>query len=180
MELFRTSRLDGTYLRLIKKIKRSPLLILDDFGLAPFDTISRQTMMDLVEDRHEQASMIISSQIPVAKWHELIGEGTIADAILDRIVNSAHRITLTGNSLRKKEAWWEKPDTFNPQKVARYHRNIHFEREEESLYCYGELLKVPFAVSEVKTVNSYQINLSVPENIYRKIGAPGNLNESPG
>jgi DNA replication protein DnaC len=104
MELFRTSRLDGTYLRLIKKIKRSPLLILDDFGLAPFDTISRQTMMDLVEDRHEQASMIISSQIPVAKWHELIGEGTIADAILDRIVNSAHRITLTGNSLRKKEA----------------------------------------------------------------------------
>ncbi|MFM1744440.1 MAG: hypothetical protein RLZZ630_377 [Bacteroidota bacterium] len=104
MELFRTSRLDGTYLRLIKKIKRSPLLILDDFGLAPFDTISRQTMMDLVEDRHEQASMIISSQIPVAKWHELIGEGTIADAILDRIVNSAHRITLTGNSLRKKVA----------------------------------------------------------------------------
>ena len=102
MELFRTARLDGTYLKLIKKIKRSPLLILDDFGLAPFDSASRQTMMDLVEDRHDQSSTIIASQIPVNKWHDLIGEGTIADAILDRIVNSAHRITLSGNSLRKK------------------------------------------------------------------------------
>src|SRR5690606_32892863 len=102
MELFRAARLDGTYLRLIKKINRSPLLILDDFGLAPFDPNSRQTLMDLVEDRHDQSSTIITSQIPVNKWHELIGEGTIADAILDRIVNSAHRISLNGKSLRKK------------------------------------------------------------------------------
>lgn|SRR5690606_34420567 len=102
MELFRAARLDGTYLRLIKKIKRSPLLILDDFGLAPFDGNWRQTLMDLVEDRHDQTSTIITSQIPVNKWHELIGEGTIADAILDRIVNSAHRISLNGKSLRKK------------------------------------------------------------------------------
>jgi DNA replication protein DnaC len=102
MELVRTARLDGTYLKLIKKINRSPLLILDDFGLAPFDSTARQTLMDLAEDRHDQSSTIIASQIPVNKWHELIGEGTIADAILDRIVNSAHRITLSGNSLRKK------------------------------------------------------------------------------
>jgi DNA replication protein DnaC len=102
MELFRTARLDGTYLKLIKKVKRSPLLILDDFGLAPFDSSARQTLMDVVEDRHDQSSTIIASQIPVSQWHGLIGEGTIADAILDRIVNSAHRITLTGNSLRKK------------------------------------------------------------------------------
>jgi DNA replication protein DnaC len=102
MELFRTGRMDGTYLKLIKKIKRSPLLILDDFGLAPFDANSRQTLLDLVEDRHDQASTIISSQIPVGKWHDLIGEGTIADAVLDRIVNSAHRISLNGKSLRKK------------------------------------------------------------------------------
>lgn len=101
LELFRTARLDGTYLHLIKKIKRSPLLILDDFGLAPFDSASRQTLMDLVEDRHDQASTVIASQIPVNKWHDLIGEGTIADAILDRIVNAAHRVTLSGNSLRK-------------------------------------------------------------------------------
>jgi DNA replication protein DnaC len=102
MELLRTARLDGSYLKVIKKIKRSQLLILDDFGLAPFDSNARQTLMDLVEDRHDQASTAIASQIPVAKWHELIGEGTIADAILDRVVNSAHRITLTGKSLRKK------------------------------------------------------------------------------
>ncbi len=102
MELFRTARLDGTYLKLIKKIKRSPLVILDDFGLAPFDANARQILLDLVEDRHEQASIIITSQIPVGKWHELIGEGTIADAVLDRIVNAAHRISLTGKSLRKK------------------------------------------------------------------------------
>jgi len=102
MELLKTARLDGTYLKLIKTIKRSTLLILDDFGLAPFDSNSRQTLMDLVEDRHDQTSTIIASQIPVSGWHELIGEGTIADAILDRIVNSSHRITLSGQSLRKK------------------------------------------------------------------------------
>lgn len=104
MEMFRVGRMDGTYLKLIRKIKRSPLLILDDFGLAPFDAGSRQTMLDLVEDRYDQASIIIASQIPVNNWHELIGEGTIADAILDRIVNSAHRIVLNGKSLRKKVA----------------------------------------------------------------------------
>jgi DNA replication protein DnaC len=102
MELLKTARMDGSYLKLIRNIKRSNLLILDDFGLAPFDSNSRQALMDLIEDRHEQASTIIASQIPVAGWHQLIGEGTISDAILDRIVNSSHRITLEGKSLRKK------------------------------------------------------------------------------
>lgn len=102
MEMFKTARLDGSYLKLTNRIKRSPLLILDDFGLSPFDNNARQAMMDLVEDRHDLASTIITSQIPVGKWHDIIGEGTIADAILDRIVNSAHRITLSGKSLRKK------------------------------------------------------------------------------
>lgn len=102
MELFKTARLDGSYLKLIKRIKRSALLILDDFGLAPFDANGRQTLMDLIEDRHDQASTIIASQIPVSGWHALIGEGTIADAILDRIVNSSHRLNLNGQSLRKK------------------------------------------------------------------------------
>lgn len=102
MEMLKTARLDGSYIKVLKQIKRCSLLILDDFGLAPFDTPARQALMDIVEDRHEQASTIIASQIPVAGWHELIGEGTIADAILDRVVNSAHRITLNGKSLRKK------------------------------------------------------------------------------
>jgi DNA replication protein DnaC len=102
MELLKTARMDGSYLKLIRNIKRSTLLILDDFGLAPFDSNSRQSLMDLIEDRHEQASTIIASQTPVAGWYQIIGEGTIADAILDRIVNSSHRINLDGQSLRKK------------------------------------------------------------------------------
>jgi DNA replication protein DnaC len=102
MELLKTARLDGSYLQLIKRLKRSSLLILDDFGLAPFDSQSRQALMDLIEDRHDHNSTIITSQIPVSGWHELIGEGTIADAILDRIVNSSHRLNLDGQSLRKK------------------------------------------------------------------------------
>lgn len=104
MDQLRTSRVDGSYLKVMKRIKRSQLLILDDFGLSPFDSQTRQAMMDLIEDRHDQASTIIASQIPVSGWYELIGESTIADAILDRIVNSSHRINLEGESLRKKKA----------------------------------------------------------------------------
>lgn len=102
MELMKTARLEGTYLKLTRKIKRCDLLILDDFGLTPFDQSARQSLMDLIEDRHDHAATIITSQIPVGNWHEIIGEGTIADAILDRIIPSAHRISLTGKSLRKK------------------------------------------------------------------------------
>lgn len=104
MDQLRNSRVDGSYLKVMKRIKRSQLLILDDFGLSPFDNQTRQAMMDLIEDRHDQASTIIASQIPVSGWYELIGESTIADAILDRIVNSSHRINLEGESLRKKKA----------------------------------------------------------------------------
>lgn len=102
MELLKTARLDGSYLNMIKKLKRTSLLILDDFGLAPFDSQGRQALMDLIEDRYDNTSTIITSQIPVSAWHEIIGESTIADAILDRIVNSSHRLTLNGESLRKK------------------------------------------------------------------------------
>lgn len=102
MELLKTARMDGSYLKVIKRIQNTTLLLLDDFGLAPFDALSRQALMDLIEDRHDKNSTIITSQIPVSGWHQLIGEGTIADAILDRIVNSSHRLTLSGESLRKK------------------------------------------------------------------------------
>lgn len=101
-ERFKSSRLEGTYLKFLKYVKKFDLLILDDFGLAPFDTQARQTLMDLIEERYDHASIIITSQIPVKAWYELIGESTIADAILDRIVNSSHRIDLNGQSLRKK------------------------------------------------------------------------------
>lgn len=95
------SKLDGTYLKELRKIGKVNLLILDDFGLQAFDNHSRETLMDIVDDRHSQMSTIVSSQIPVSAWYDIIGEGTIADAILDRLVNSSHRIDLKGESLRK-------------------------------------------------------------------------------
>jgi DNA replication protein DnaC len=93
---------DGSYIREINRIEKHDLLILDDFGLAPLDNIARMILLEIIEDRHNRKSTIISSQLPVAKWHEIIGESTIADAILDRMVHSAHRIDLKGESMRKK------------------------------------------------------------------------------
>lgn len=81
--------------------KRQDLLIIDYFGLLPIDSANRSALMEIVEDRHNRASMIITSQLPVNCWHEVIGEKTVADAILDRIVHDAHRIELRGESLRK-------------------------------------------------------------------------------
>jgi DNA replication protein DnaC len=92
---------DGSYIREISKIERQDLLILDDFGLVPIDSQNRSALMEIVEDRHKKASMIITSQLPINCWHEVIGEKTIADAILDRIVHDAHRVELRGESLRK-------------------------------------------------------------------------------
>jgi len=95
-------KVDGTYLKELEKLTKTELLILDDFGLQAFDNQDRETLMDIIDDRHGKKSTVISSQIPVSTWYEIIGgEGTIADAILDRIVNSSHRIDLKGESLRK-------------------------------------------------------------------------------
>ncbi|MFM7021675.1 MAG: IS21-like element helper ATPase IstB [Flavobacteriales bacterium] len=98
----KVAKLEGSYLKEIEKIQKTELLILDDFGLQPFDNHHREALLDIMEDRYNKSSVIIATQIPVAKWHELIGEGTIADAILDRLVNSSHRLELKGQSLRKK------------------------------------------------------------------------------
>lgn len=95
-------KMDGTYLKELKKLMKCDLLILDDFGLQSFDNSTREVLMDIIEERYNEKSTIISSQIPVSAWYETIGEGTIADAILDRIVNSSHRIELDGESLRKQ------------------------------------------------------------------------------
>jgi DNA replication protein DnaC len=95
------SKVDGTYIRELKKLSKTDLLILDDFGLQAFDNHAREALMDIIDDRHTQSSTIVSSQIPVSAWYDIIGEGTIADAILDRLVNSSHRIDLKGESLRK-------------------------------------------------------------------------------
>jgi DNA replication protein DnaC len=95
------SKVDGTYLRELRKLQNTDLLILDDFGLQAFDVSAREIMMDIIDDRFNETSTVVSSQIPVSAWYDIIGEGTIADAILDRLVNSSHRIDLKGESLRK-------------------------------------------------------------------------------
>ena len=103
------AKADGSYVKEIGKIERQQLLILDDFGIQPFDAQNRAALMEIIEDRYGKSSLIITSQLPVSKWHEVIGEKTIADAILDRIVHNAHRIELRGESMRKKR----KPDDKN-------------------------------------------------------------------
>jgi DNA replication protein DnaC len=96
------AKADGSYIAEIAKMERQHLLILDDFGIQPLDAQSRSAFMEIIEDRHEKASTLITSQVPITKWYEVIGEQTIADAIMDRIIHNAHRIELTGDSLRKK------------------------------------------------------------------------------
>ncbi len=85
----------------LKKITSVKLLLLDDFGLQAMDNTAREVLLDVIDERHQKTSTIISSQIPVSAWYDIIGESTIADAVLDRLVNSSHRINLTGESLRK-------------------------------------------------------------------------------
>lgn len=93
----------GTILAELKRIERTDLLILDDFGIQPFDSQSRVTLLDIIEDRHQKRSTIITSQIPVKEWYDVIGEKTIADAVLDRIVHHSLRVELFGESLRRKK-----------------------------------------------------------------------------
>jgi DNA replication protein DnaC len=97
------AKADGSYIKEIAKIERGQLLILDDFGIQPFDAQSRASLMEIIEDRHSKGSVIITSQVPVTKWHEIIGEKTVADAILDRIVHESHRLEITGESMRKNK-----------------------------------------------------------------------------
>lgn len=96
------ARADGSIYKLFEKLSQTKLLILDDFGLTHLERQQQMDLMEIIEDRHAQNSTIISSQLPVASWYEIIGEATIADAILDRLVHTSHRIELRGESLRKK------------------------------------------------------------------------------
>lgn len=100
--MLKTSKADGSYPKQIGKLEKQDLLILDDFGPKPLDNINRHALMEIIEDRHGQRSTIIASQLPVSKWHDIIGERTLADAILDRLVHTAHRIDIKGESMRRK------------------------------------------------------------------------------
>lgn len=98
------SRADGRYLRLLKGLAKVDLIILDDWGLEALTKDQRNDLLEILEDRHNQKSLIITSQIPLENWHSLVGESTHADAILDRVVHNAHIINLKGDSMRKKTA----------------------------------------------------------------------------
>jgi len=95
------SQADHSYDREIRKIQRAELVILDDFGLQPLDAKDRMSLLEILEDRHGKNSTVVVTQIPVAKWHDIIGDSTIADAICDRLIHSSFRIDMKGESVRK-------------------------------------------------------------------------------
>lgn len=98
------ARGDGRYAKLLRSLARVNLLILDDWGPEPLGPEPRRDLLEIVEDRYDSGSLLITSQLPIARWYELIGDPTLADAILDRIVHNAYRIELSGDSLRKRRA----------------------------------------------------------------------------
>jgi len=104
LEALALARGDGRHGRLLKAIGRVQLLILDDWGLAQLTSEQRRDLLEIMDDRHDRGSTIVTSQLPVDHWHTVIGDPTIADAVLDRLVHNAHRLVLTGESLRKRAA----------------------------------------------------------------------------
>lgn len=98
------ARGDGSYTRLLARLAKTDLLVIDDWGLAPLTAAERHDLLEVLEDRSERAATLITSQIPVKAWHDLIGEPTVADAICDRLIHSAYIIELHGPSLREIRA----------------------------------------------------------------------------
>lgn len=98
------ARADGSYTKLLARIAKTDLLVIDDWGLSPLDDPQRRDLLEVFEDRHESRSTVVTSQLPQKKWHAYIGDPTVADAILDRLVHNAHKIELKGESIRKKKS----------------------------------------------------------------------------
>lgn len=101
LEEFALAHADGTYTRLLGRLAKADVLVLDDWGIAPLRDQERRDMLELVEDRHGVRSTVITSQLPVENWHDYLADPTIADALLDRVVHNAHRIKLKGPTRRK-------------------------------------------------------------------------------
>jgi DNA replication protein DnaC len=97
------ARADGSYPKLIDRLARTHLLALDDYGMVPLNDAQRRDLLELLDDRYGQRATLLTSQLPLEHWHDVIREPTFADAILDRLVHHAHRITLKGPSMRKKK-----------------------------------------------------------------------------
>ena len=104
LEQLRIAHGDGSYVRLMGQLRKTDLLILDDWGISPLTRSQRNDLMEVIEDRHDRRSTLIASQLPIDHWHEYIGEATLADAILDRLLHGAHRLNLTGESMRRERA----------------------------------------------------------------------------
>lgn len=104
MEDLSLAKGDGRYLKLLTAYAKTDLLVLDDYGLAPLNQEQRHDFLEIIEDRHNLKSTLVTSQLPIEHWHEQIGDPTLADAILDRLVHSSHIIKLDGDSMRKKKA----------------------------------------------------------------------------
>ena len=98
------ARADGTYAGALARLAKIHVLVLDDFLLAPMTDVERRDLLEVLEDRYDQTSTVLTSQLPTKTWHQAIGEATIADAICDRLVHNAHVVTLRGGSMRKKKA----------------------------------------------------------------------------
>lgn len=103
MSQLKIAKVKGTILNDFKRIERTDLLILDDFAMQTFDSQSRGILMDIIEDRHQKRATVITSQVPVKAWHDAIGEKTVADAILNRLVHHSLRVELYGESIRKRK-----------------------------------------------------------------------------
>ena len=95
------ARGDGRHPRMLRSLGRADLLILDDWGLEPLDAAARHDLLEILEERYGRRSTIVTSQLPVDRWHQIIVDPTYADAILDRLVHNAHRIELSGESMRR-------------------------------------------------------------------------------
>ena len=95
---------DGTYLKLINQLAKADVLIIDDWGLEQLTQSQRNDLLEIMEDRHGSKSTLVTSQLPTTKWHSFIGDPTLADAILDRLLHNAHKLQLKGESMRKMKA----------------------------------------------------------------------------
>ncbi len=95
------ARGDGSYAKLMSRLARTDVIVLDDWGLSPLSAEQRRDLLEILEDRHGSKSTIVTSQVPVDQWHDVIGDPTLADAILDRLVHGAYKFKLKGESLRK-------------------------------------------------------------------------------
>lgn len=113
------ARGDGRYTKTLAQFAKVDVLLLDDWNLATFSDESRRDLLEIFDDRHGNRSTIVTSQLPIEHWHDALGDPTLADAILDRLVHNAHRITLKGESLRKRQSTIEASHTGCPQAAAR-------------------------------------------------------------